>query len=67
MFNWRKKKQKPEEKSRGNSRRMRFCPTIKPLPTNFADEVISLEMKLQSSGDLDTLKQLLELYTVINM
>jgi hypothetical protein len=37
---------------------------VKPLPTNFADEVITLEMKLQSSGDLDTLKQLLELYTV---
>jgi len=67
MFSWMKKKQNTENPTsikRSKSPRLSFSPNVKPLPTHFADEVITLEMKLQSSGDLDTLKQLLELYTV---
>jgi hypothetical protein len=66
MFSW-KKKPKSDAKNQLGSPRLSFCPNVRPVTGNFADEVIELEMQLSKSGNLDILRQLIELYTVTNI
>ena len=42
----------------------KFCPSLRPLPHDFADRVLELEASVETESDLDALKQLLELYSV---
>jgi hypothetical protein len=38
--------------------------SVKPLPCNFADQILKLEISVEISPSLDTLRSLLELYSV---
>lgn len=40
-----------------------YCPSITPLPEDFADQVLELEMKVDCQPSIEALRQLLELYS----
>lgn len=42
----------------------KFCPSFRPLAPDFAEQLLSLEMHVELSYSLSSLKRLLELYTV---
>lgn len=44
--------------------RLNYFSTIQPPSANFADQVLALEMQIETQGSLEALKQLLEIYSV---
>lgn len=47
-----------------SSPRVKFCPSIVPLPSNFADQVLELEIQIETQDSIEAFKTLMELYSV---
>lgn len=52
-------------KKRSKRINRKFCPSLKPLPSNFAKLVLNFEMEVEISKSLPALQQLLDLYIVL--
>ncbi|CAG9323799.1 unnamed protein product [Blepharisma stoltei] len=49
--------------SKFGSPRVKFCPSIVPLPSNFADQVLELEIQVETQESIEAFKSLMELYS----